>query len=538
MRSVVGRAFSASLLAVVLLAAGCGSNQGTGLLALSLSADPTNPPPPASKVVLTLPGGISRTYPGSFPPATGALVLEFPNLPASDSPVAITVQAFDNSGCVVGSATKSVTIKAGVTTTGDMLLAKSTAACADGGIPSGSRDGSEAGSPGEAGSPDGAGTAKDSADAPTTLDATTIDVSKEAPPSGFAEAGGGPDTPTVPADAMSADGRDASAILDVATDSPIAIGGASGSGGAGGSATSSGGVGGSGGTSAGGVTGAGGSSSGGAVGSGGTASGGSTASGGVIGSGGTATGGTSSLGGVLASGGAATGGATSSGGATGSGGSGSGGAPSSGGSGAGGSCTNACISGASQCLSSTSLETCGPAASGCTSYTTTDCSATGLVCERYAPAGCADPTWAEWPMPNSQVEVTAGAPNLENYTDNGDGTVTDNVTGLMWQQAVPTGTYTWEQAKAYCPPLTLAGHSDWRLPSRIELTSIVDLGVLSDTTINSAYFPSTPSNAFWSLSPVAGSPSSAWDSAWSVSFNIGVIYSLATASTYYVRCVR
>ena len=69
-------------------------------------------------------------------------------------------------------------------------------------------------------------------------------------------------------------------------------------------------------------------------------------------------------------------------------------------------------------------------------------------------------------MPNSQADVTAGAPNLESYTDNGDGTVTDNVTGLMWQQAVPTATYSWAGAVTYCSTLTLAGHSDWRLPSR------------------------------------------------------------------------
>ena len=102
--------------------------------------------------------------------------------------------------------------------------------------------------------------------------------------------------------------------------------------------------------------------------------------------------------------------------------------------------------------------------------------------------------WAGWPMPNDQADVTAGAPNLESYTDNGDGTVTDNVTGLMWQQTVPTGTYTWAQAVAYCPTLTLADHSDWRLPSRIELVSIVDLGVTSGPMINSTYFPSTPAD--------------------------------------------
>ena len=211
--------------------------------------------------MLTLPGGISRTYPGTFPPASGALVLEFPNLPASDSPLTITVQAFDGSGCVVGSGTKSVTIAAGAKTTSNVTLAKSTG-CGDGGILGGFKDGGEAGSPGEAGAPDGAGTAVDSADALVVIDvvdATAVDASKDTPPSVSAEAGAGPDTPAAPVDATSADGRDAPAISDAATDSPIAIGGASGSGGAGGGgATSSGGVVGSGGTSSGGVTGAGG----------------------------------------------------------------------------------------------------------------------------------------------------------------------------------------------------------------------------------------------------------------------------------------
>jgi hypothetical protein len=159
---------------------------------------------------------------------------------------------------------------------------------------------------------------------------------------------------------------------------------------------------------------------------------------------------------------------------------------------------------------------------------------TGLVCERCPPAACANPTWAEWPMPNDQVDVTAGAPNLENYTDNGDYTVTDNLTGLMWQQTVPSGTYTWAQAVAYCPTLNLAGHSDWRLPSRIELVSIVDLGVSSGPMINSTYFPSTPAYWFWSASPVAGSPSSAW----SVAFFFGYTHDVDFTLTYNVRCVR
>jgi hypothetical protein len=148
------------------------------------------------------------------------------------------------------------------------------------------------------------------------------------------------------------------------------------------------------------------------------------------------------------------------------------------------------------------------------------------------PAGLAN--WAEWPIPNSQVDVTAGAPNLESYTDNGDGTVTDNVTGLMWQQVVPATRYAGADAVAYCPTLTLAGHSDWRLPSVIELSSIVDLGQ-SSPSINSTYFPSTPSDwFFWSASPLAGSSSNAWY----VGFFDGYTGFFDVSLTYYVRCVR
>jgi len=145
-----------------------------------------------------------------------------------------------------------------------------------------------------------------------------------------------------------------------------------------------------------------------------------------------------------------------------------------------------------------------------------------------------DPNWAEWPVPNIQVDVNAGAPNLESYIDNGDGTVTDSVTGLMWQQAVPSTTYGQDQAIAYCPTLSLAGHSDWRLPSQIELESIVDFGVPAPT-INGTYFPATPSGYFWSSSPVSDMPGNAW----LVDFGSGST-ALGSSSGYnlHARCVR
>jgi hypothetical protein len=151
--------------------------------------------------------------------------------------------------------------------------------------------------------------------------------------------------------------------------------------------------------------------------------------------------------------------------------------------------------------------------------------------------------WAEWPMPNGPADVAAGAPNPESYTDNGDGTVTDNVTGLMWQQTAPSAWFTWTDAVDYCLALTLDGYRDWRLPSRIELVSIVDASV-SEPSINSTAFPGTPSAYTWSSTPLTRWPSCAW----SVNFAYGYA---ETANSYYgntdsyvaaaanaVRCVR
>lgn len=58
------------------------------------------------------------------------------------------------------------------------------------------------------------------------------------------------------------------------------------------------------------------------------------------------------------------------------------------------------------------------------------------------------------------------------FKDNGDGTVTDPNTGLMWQQTPPVEGMTWAQAKEYCENLEFGGYSDWRLPTLKELFSI------------------------------------------------------------------
>ncbi|MGO8997048.1 MAG: DUF1566 domain-containing protein [Polyangiaceae bacterium] len=178
------------------------------------------------------------------------------------------------------------------------------------------------------------------------------------------------------------------------------------------------------------------------------------------------------------------------------------------------------------------LDSGADSAAACTAAACSLVCGTGLVCERYSTLSCGDPAWADWPMPNDP-SADPGAPNPESYTDNGDGTVTDNVTGLMWQQAVPTSTYPEDQAETFCASLALAGHCDWRLPSVIELVSIEDDGEASPS-IDPTYFPSTPADYFWTSTANARVPGAWWD----ISFAGYQLWYTAPTDPHYVRCVR
>ena len=75
------------------------------------------------------------------------------------------------------------------------------------------------------------------------------------------------------------------------------------------------------------------------------------------------------------------------------------------------------------------------------------------------------------------------------FTDNGDGTVTDSATGLMWQHDDSGAGMQWEDALAYAEDLSLAGHDDWRLPNAKELQSIVDYTRSPDYSSSAAIDP-------------------------------------------------
>jgi len=62
----------------------------------------------------------------------------------------------------------------------------------------------------------------------------------------------------------------------------------------------------------------------------------------------------------------------------------------------------------------------------------------------------------------------------ERFIDNGDGTVTDALTNLMWATADNMGDINWHDAKIYCenPPIAGYKYSDWRMPTTKELKAL------------------------------------------------------------------
>ena len=133
----------------------------------------------------------------------------------------------------------------------------------------------------------------------------------------------------------------------------------------------------------------------------------------------------------------------------------------------------------------------------------------------------------------------------QTYTVNGDGTVTDTHTGLMWKQCAEgqsgpdckgsAGEFNWDVAMQI--PKTLnqrggfAGCHDWRLPTKDELASLVMHG-RSNPVICTEAFPNAPSNVFWSSSPGGDS------SAWRVYFGNGHVYGSSRSVAWAVRLVR
>ena len=139
------------------------------------------------------------------------------------------------------------------------------------------------------------------------------------------------------------------------------------------------------------------------------------------------------------------------------------------------------------------------------------------------------------------------------FTDNGDGTVTDNLTDLIWLENANclSGTTNWASALSYCNNLesgdcdlsdgSVAG--DWRLPNIRELQSLIHYGVYSPAVPNTSGtgkwatgdpFTNVQSYYYWSSSTYAGITSIAWI----VNMYVGNVSSNAKSDLNYVWPVR
>ena len=134
---------------------------------------------------------------------------------------------------------------------------------------------------------------------------------------------------------------------------------------------------------------------------------------------------------------------------------------------------------------------------------------------------------------------------VRSYTDNGDGTVTDNQTGLTWEKKSDDGSihdkddvYNWSDAFgvfiAALNTASFAGHNDWRLPNRFELETLVDLGQenpSTDAPFNNNCGANSSGNAgcsvttcsctvpfvYWTSTTIPATPNFAW----TMFFNLG-----------------
>ena len=128
--------------------------------------------------------------------------------------------------------------------------------------------------------------------------------------------------------------------------------------------------------------------------------------------------------------------------------------------------------------------------------------------------------------------VTTPTTITNHFTDNGNGTITDNLTQLVWQNILNPNVVTWEQALIYAEGLTIGTTSDWRLPNIKELQSINN-ELATNPSVFLPYFSNVGIHNYWSSTTLPNQTLSAWY--WNTQFGI-TTYDVKTNSNY-VLCV-
>jgi hypothetical protein len=145
------------------------------------------------------------------------------------------------------------------------------------------------------------------------------------------------------------------------------------------------------------------------------------------------------------------------------------------------------------------------------------------------------------------LRLVHGGQSIDVFVDNGDGTVTQTNTGLMWAKCAvglsdtncATGSPTlmiWKDALNNASASTLGGYNDWRLPNVKELQALVDYSSVNPNPAISAVFPNTPLGSWWSSTPDTNTVYSYVS--WYINFGNGLAYERGRTWNDYVRLVR
>lgn len=98
--------------------------------------------------------------------------------------------------------------------------------------------------------------------------------------------------------------------------------------------------------------------------------------------------------------------------------------------------------------------------------------------------------------------------NPPGFLLHGNGTLTDTVTGLMWQQ-MDGGEMTYANAKLFVDTLTLGGYTNWRLPNAHEAFSILNHDA-TNPAMDLLFWTKTAAEYWWSSDQQVGDPSKVW----------------------------
>ncbi len=139
-------------------------------------------------------------------------------------------------------------------------------------------------------------------------------------------------------------------------------------------------------------------------------------------------------------------------------------------------------------------------------------------------------------LPQNWDQMLPAAQRFVLLPDFGNAAVRDDETGLVWEQSPTNTTTTWFGARASCANQNIGGRKGWRLPSLVELASLLDPSVAPPGPLLPAGHPFTniQLGVYWAVTASEANT----DNAWNVNFSDGNVFSGVKTLLFQVWCVR